>query len=84
MNNIFTGALSDADDITLFFPSICGIHNMIDICCEYAKQYDIIFNPTKTVGIQYGDKAELNENVVMNGNLIEWADTVRHLGNLLM
>ena len=40
MNNIFAGALSYADDITLLFPSICGINKMIDICCESAKEYD--------------------------------------------
>ena len=83
MNNIFTRALSYADDITLIFPSICGINNMIDICCEYAKEYDITFNPTKTVCIKYGDEVELNEHVVMNGNIIEWADNVRHLGNFV-
>ena len=83
MNKIFTGALSYADDITLICPSICGINNMIDICCEYAKEYDIIFNPTKTVCIKYGDKVELNERVVMNVNIIEWADNVRHLGNFV-
>ena len=43
MNNIFTGA----GDITLLCPSICGINNMIDICCEYAEEYDIKFNTTK-------------------------------------
>ena len=59
MNNIFTGALSYADDITLICPSICGINNMIDICCEYAKEYDITFNPTKTVCIKYGDKGRI-------------------------
>ena len=47
MNNIFTWALSYADDITLICPCICGINNMIDICCEYAKEYDITFNPPK-------------------------------------
>ena len=44
---------------------------MIDICCEYAKEYDITFNPTKTVCIKYGDKVELNEHDVMNCNIIE-------------
>ena len=44
---------------------------MIDICCEYAKEYDITFNPIKTVCIKYGEKVELNEHVVMNGNIIE-------------
>ena len=33
--------------------------------------------------IKYGDKVELNEHVVMNGNIIEWADNVRHLGNFV-
>ena len=56
---------------------------MIDICCEYAKEYDITFNPTKTVCIKYGDKVEFNEHVVMNGNIIEWPDSVRHLGNFV-
>ena len=79
MNNIFTGALSYADDIKLLCPSTCGINNMIDICCEYAKKYDITFNPTKTVCIKYVDKVELNEHVVMNGNISEWAANVRHL-----
>ena len=49
MNNIFVGALSYADDITLLCTSICGIIKMIDICCEYAKESDIKFNFTKTV-----------------------------------
>ena len=81
MNNIFAGALSCADDFTLICPSICGINNMIDICCEYAKEYDIKFNPTKTDCIKYGDKVQLYEHVVMNGNTIQWADNVRHLVN---
>ena len=59
MNNILAGALSYAYDITLLCPSICcGINKMIDICCEYAKEYDIKFNPTKTVCIKYGDKVQ--------------------------
>ena len=52
MNSIFAGALSCGDDITLLCPSICGINRMIDICCEYAKEHAIKFNPTKTVCIK--------------------------------
>ena len=50
-------------DITLLCHSICGINKMIDTCCEYAKEYDIKFNPTKTVCIKYGDKVQLYEHV---------------------
>ena len=56
---------------------------MIDICCEYAKEYDVTFNPNKTVCIKYGDKVEFNGHVVMNGNIIEWEDNVRRLGNFV-
>ena len=59
------------------------INKMIDICCEYAKECDITFNPTKTVGIPYRDKVQLNEHVVMNGETIEWSDNARHLGNFV-
>ena len=49
INNIFAGALSYADDITLLCPSICGINKMIDICginkmidiCGINKMIDI-------------------------------------------
>ena len=86
MNNIFAGALSYADDITFLCPSICGINKMIDIiiiCCEYAKEYDIKFNPTKTVCLKYGDKVQLYEHVVMNVNTIEWTDSIRHIDNFV-
>ena len=44
---------------------------MIDIFCEYTEEYVIKFNPTKTVYIKYGDKVQLNNHIVMNGNTIE-------------
>ena len=56
---------------------------MIDICCEYAEEYDIKFNPTKTVCIKYRDKLQLYEHVVIKGNTIEWADNVGHIGNFV-
>ena len=46
-------------------------------------KYDITFNPTNTVYIKYGHKVKLNEHVVMNGNIIEWVDNVRHIGNFV-
>ena len=58
---------------------------MIDICCEYDNEYYIIFYHTKTVCIkyEYEDKVKFYEHVVMNGNVIERADNVRHHGNFV-
>ena len=42
---------------------------MIVLCCEYAKQYDITFNPKKTVCIKFGSKINIDEHVLINGFL---------------
>ena len=52
----YIGALSYADDITLLYPSVRGLNELIVLCCEYEKEYDITFNPKKTVCIQLGSK----------------------------
>ena len=57
----YIGALSYVDDITLLCPSIRGINEMIILCCECAKEYDITFNPKKTVCISLEAKL-----IVMN------------------
>ena len=41
------GVLSYADDITLLCPSIRGLNEMMYICCEYAEEYNIVFNTKK-------------------------------------
>ena len=49
----YINALSYVDDITLLCPSVRWLNVMIVLCCEYAKEYDITFNPKKTVCIQF-------------------------------
>ena len=42
-----------------------------------------MFNPKKTVCIKFGDKVNEFENVYMNNTLVQWADEVKHLGNIV-
>ena len=42
------GCFIYADDITLLAPSRDALNNMLDVCREYAKAYDILFNASKT------------------------------------
>ena len=49
----YIGVLGYADDLTLLTPSGNRLSNMVGICEEYAKEYDIVFNCKKTVGIHY-------------------------------
>ena len=43
LGSAYSGALS-ADDITLLCQSVRGLNEMIVLCCEYAKEYDITIN----------------------------------------
>ena len=79
----YSGALSYADDITLQCPSVRWLNEMIVIWCEYAKEYDITFNPKKTVCIKFGSKIHIDEHVSMNGFTVQWSECVRHLGNFV-
>ena len=65
--SVYSGALSYADDITLLYASVRGLNEMIVICFEYAKEYDITFNPKKTVCIKFGSKIHNDEHVSTNG-----------------
>ena len=83
LESAYSGALSYADDITLLCPSVRGLNEMIVLCCEYAKEYDITFNPKKTVCIKFGSKIHIDEHVSMNRFTVQWSESVRHLGNFV-
>ena len=42
--------------LTLLSPSVNALSKMVSICEECAKQYDIVFNCKKTIGIQFGKR----------------------------
>ena len=44
----FVGALAYADDVTLVAPSWSGIRTLINVCEQFALDYDITFNGTKS------------------------------------
>ena len=60
-----------------------GFNEMIVLCCEYGKEYDITFNLKKNVCIQFGSKINIDEHVSVNGFPVQWSESVRHLGNFV-
>ena len=48
MGGHYAGALAYADDITLKSPSMTGLRKMSSICEQYASEYDILFNRSKS------------------------------------
>ena len=66
----------------LLSTSVNALSKMVGICEEYAKEYDIVFNCKKTVGIQFGNRCN-NCVIKCNGNEIKWQRSVKHLGNII-
>ncbi len=44
----FCGAFGYADDVILLAPTANSLTRMLKVCCEYAAEYNVIFNPDKT------------------------------------
>ena len=44
----FTGTLAYADDITLLAPCKSALSIMIGVCEQYAAEFDILFNGSKS------------------------------------
>ena len=76
-----------ADDLSLLCPSLTGIKEMLNICEKYARQYDILFNATKSQLLYFG-KDSNNDNVqpvlsMDNGKKIPYVPKYLHLGNIV-
>ena len=47
IGNSFLGVFGYADDLTLLCPSLAGLKQMLNVCEDYAKEYNILFNASK-------------------------------------
>ena len=83
MNNIYMGALSYADDITISCPSLYGLNYVVDICNNFANENFTTFNTKKIVCIKYGELIKPQKFAKLDGQLLKWQTNVRHLGNNL-
>ena len=85
MGGTFAGAFAYADDLTLLSPSVEALNTMIEICNNYASEYDIIFNASKSKIMVYSYDQSIVpiNNINMNGVNIEIVNSVVHLGHAL-
>ena len=61
MRHHYAGALGFADDLILLCPSLYGIRRMLEICENFAAEYDLIFNGAKSKLLIF-DKGNMLEN----------------------
>ena len=65
-------------------PTINGLQNMLDICQEYGKDYDVLFNPIKTKCMKfskYAYECELQSDMKLCGQTLSWVKSFKYLGN---
>jgi len=48
IGEVLLNHLMFADDISVFFPSVHWLRNVLDVCQDYAESHGIIFNCSKT------------------------------------
>lgn len=76
----YFGSFCYADDLTLVSPSVSGLQHMVHECEKFGKEYDILFNSSKSKAICFGS----SKNVALinvNGKNLPWLPSVEHLGN---
>ena len=83
MGGHYAGALAYAGDITLISPSMTGSRKMSSICEQYASEYDILFNGSKSkLSLFKGRCGNVSTlGIVVCGQLVEMSDTAVHLGH---
>ena len=47
IGNKFLGVFGYADDLTLLCPTLSGLQEMLHLCEDFAKNYNILFNASK-------------------------------------
>jgi len=47
-SHYFVGAFGYANDIVLLALSASALRMMLNICCQFAKDHNLLFNPGKT------------------------------------
>ena len=56
---------------------------MLTVCTKYGADFEVRFNPAKTVYICFGSHDCGNTELKMNGEKIEMKERTKHLGNIL-
>jgi hypothetical protein len=78
------GSLSYADDVVLLSPSLCGIKEMLNICKEYAMEYKMLFNASKSKLIVLSDdQLQTIPLIHFMGGVIAQVQVDKHLGILI-
>ena len=85
ISKLFNQYLAYADDITLISPSMTGLRKMSSICEQYASEYDILFNGSKSKLLFFKGRCcnVSTLGIVVCCQLVEMSDKAVHLGHTI-
>ena len=72
-----------ADDVALVAPSLYSLRCMIATCEEFADEYQIDFNPTKSKLICFNANIDHTPQIILNGQSVSVVFKDKHLGNYI-
>ena len=76
-------AFGYADDVALVAPSLYSLRCMIATCEEFANEYQIDFNPTKSKLICFNANIDHTPQIILNGRPVFVVFKDKHLGNYI-
>ena len=89
IGNTFLGIIIYADDIVLLSPSLDGLQNMINTCCNYAKEHNLTFSTnedpskSKTKCMVFQKKKRVLRKLKLDKKDLPWVNSVKHLGSTI-
>lgn len=82
INGEYCGILGYADDLTLLATSKEELGKMLEICVQFAKEFDLLFNPSKSTFLVFSTTEE-NTGISFDGMYIKNVQSVKHLGHVV-
>ncbi len=83
LSNSYVGGLAFADDVKMICPTLSGVQLMCNICENYAEEYNINFNRSKSHLLLFkGRQCKTSiKSVHVNGVALQCVDSVIDLGH---
>ena len=84
VGSTYAGAFGYTDDIPLIAPSLSSLKQMMQICENFAKSHNIVYNFSKTKLLCYNKNSQtVIPPIYLNGEQVSVAEQKKHLGNVL-
>ena len=85
MGAMFLGCLGYADDVGLLAPTIHALNCLISICLDYAQEYSILFNGSKSkfLVFRHADDDSRDLSITIGSDIVKETTAEVHLGHKL-